>query len=97
MPFQADAGSVRDQEVPLAKFQTGRDGCRLIVPVTLGERNIPFLVDTGAAKTSFDVSLEAELGPATGNISLRTSAGFVVINQKGSPICLSSRPQTIMQ
>lgn len=57
-------------------FSVGKGGRLLIVPVDLDGRRVPFMLDTGAAKTVIDASLVSELGPTIGTVNLNTSAGL---------------------
>lgn len=69
---EADSDSV---ERPIAEFDVGKEGRPLLLPVRIGDRKVEFLLDTGAAKTTFDVSLDSVLGPSLGETVLLTSAG----------------------
>ncbi len=54
----------------LASFALTDPGDQLILPVTLDGKEYPFLLDTGWARTIFDVDLESHLGKATRERSL---------------------------
>lgn len=57
-------------------FRVGKNGRPLTVPVELNGRTVRFLLDTGAGKTCFDISLKSEVGPRAGTVTLGTPAGL---------------------
>ncbi len=56
----------------LEEFEVCREGGPLIVPVTIGGKSYPFLVDTGATASTFDLSLRPLMGAAAGEEAIRT-------------------------
>ena len=56
------------------EFAVGKDGRPLIVPIVWDGDSFEFVLDTGATKTGFDVSLKSRLGDAVGKITSQTSA-----------------------
>lgn len=59
----------------LEEFDIGRDAGPIIVPVTVGSRSYPFVLDTGACVSGFDVTLRSLLGEAVGEQIMNTPAG----------------------
>ena len=58
------------------QFEIGKDGRLILLPIMLGDREFHCLLDTGASRSAFDVSLIAELGPERGGQLLKTPAGL---------------------
>lgn len=59
----------------LEEFAIDRDGGPLIIPVVVGGRSCPFVVDTGASFTLFDVSLRPHLAKDVEVKTLLTPTG----------------------
>jgi hypothetical protein len=57
----------------LERFPIARDGCPLIVPVTIRGKDYPFLLDTGADVVVCDTSLRPLLGAPLGKVKCTTA------------------------
>jgi hypothetical protein len=66
-------------EACLADFELERGPRLILLPVTVNGRTLSFCVDTGAWKTVFDSSLQAELGPQVGSSAVMTPAGQLTV------------------
>lgn len=56
-------------------FEIGRDGRLILLPIQMHGRTFSFLLDTGASRTGFDLSLRDELGSPVGRQRLQTHGG----------------------
>jgi len=61
---------------PRGEFAIGKDGRLILLPVTLRDRNLHCLLDTGASWSAIDTSLKEELGALCGTRLLKTPAGL---------------------
>ena len=69
--------SLADETQPAAhleRFEVGKEGRQLLLPVNLSGRTLEFVVHSGATKSAIDVSLRSDLGPSKGRTVLRKSA-----------------------
>jgi hypothetical protein len=80
----ADSGSPPSEQ----RFQTAKRGKPIILPVRIGPNNYSFLLDTGSAVTSVDVSLKGLLGPAS-----RTARVYSLSDATTSKMQLFAAPQ----
>jgi hypothetical protein len=69
----------------LEQFPVARGGALLVVPVTLGGKAYPFVLDTGATQTVYDTSLRPLLGPPLGRSKVITPGGDVVLEEFAAP------------
>ena len=67
------------------ELSVGKDGRFLVVPIELNGQELGFLVDTGAAITIFDESLESLLGEPAEAIEIQTPAGISSLRRFGCP------------
>ena len=59
----------------LESFSIGRNVEPIVIPVTIGDKSYPFLVDTGSAFSVFDISLSPFLGDEIEHRIISTPAG----------------------
>lgn len=64
---------------PTEEFSIGRGPRLALIPVTCHGKTLMFCVDTGAWKTVFDSSLQAELGQSLGRTTSATPSGFLEV------------------
>lgn len=76
----AATGLAADRE-----FAIGKDGRSILLPLTVGDREILCLVDTGASRSAFDVSLRPLLGTSRGTKTIQTPAGRRSVDQFAWP------------
>lgn len=83
--------SIRSQvtasDVQVEAFKIGKEGRPILVPIRLDDRTVHFLVDTGAGKTAFDISLKDYLGLKQSSTILHTSAGRMTSDLYACPDC----------
>ncbi|WP_422931166.1 PDZ domain-containing protein [Singulisphaera sp. PoT] len=65
---------IRTEDI-IDRFDMDPDGDLLIVPVTLGRRSFPFILDTGTTLNAFDTQLKDYLGPVQEYIDIKTASG----------------------
>ncbi|WP_010585905.1 aspartyl protease family protein [Schlesneria paludicola] len=70
-PFAAD-----DMPSLSGEFAVGKDGRMILLPIEMEGRVLQFLLDTGACRTGFDLSLRDTLGTTVGRQRLQTPAGI---------------------
>lgn len=71
--------------VPLASFTVEKRGDHLIVPLKVGGRTLPCLVDTGCTHNLLDVQHQAVLGKQQGTAEITTAQGGVEVAYFESP------------
>jgi len=57
------------------EFTIGKEGRLIVLPVTLSNREVRFLLDTGASRSAVDSSFKGELGQSRGQNLLQTPSG----------------------
>jgi hypothetical protein len=73
-----------DQEA-LESFRVYGDGDCLIVPVTIKGKNYPFIVDTGATGTVYDISLRPLMGARSKSQSVDTADTTLLLETRMPP------------
>lgn len=74
-----------DADLVLERFQVAREADFLTVPVTVGGKTYPFVLDTGSTNTAYDLSLQEALGRPLRAIELKTAMGAKTVNVFRSP------------
>jgi len=74
---KTDSQGGRDSQTDVAEFRTGKEGRLLLIPVDWRNETLHFLLDTGAARTIFDLSLVSKLGQPIARTKVRTAVGLV--------------------
>lgn len=62
------------------EFTIGKEGRLILLPIEMEGRPLQFLVDTGACRTGFNLSLRESLGPMVGRQRLQTHAGITNVD-----------------
>jgi hypothetical protein len=87
IPTPGAGAGEEDPSIPaglvLERFSVARGGSLLIVPIRLGGKEHPFVVDTGASRTTFDISLP--LGEPRGQVEFETGGEYVIHRTFDSP------------
>lgn len=71
----ADSETQQSASKLRGEFVIGKAGRLILLPVELGKRTLPFLLDTSATRSAFDESLKDLLGAPEGRTILQTPAG----------------------
>lgn len=61
-----------------AKFDIGREGRLIILPVTVAGREYPFVFDTGTSRTVYDSSLASHLGRPRASTGIKEGGGSII-------------------
>jgi hypothetical protein len=70
----------------LGSFPIPKDGDAIVLPISVGQKQVLFVLDTGASDTVVDTSLRSALGDHVTTITMGTLKDNVSVNRYESPV-----------